>query len=85
MAVGFISRCIAPLRSADLLICNSNESFAKKHDFTKPNDARGLHLMNAAAKAVMKELPDIRIGYGVSDEFSFVFDPSCNLFQRRKE
>lgn len=25
--------------------------------------------MNAAAKAVMAELPDITIGYGISDEY----------------
>ena len=59
--------------------------------------------MNAAAVAVMKELTDINIAYGISDEFrfdifridkkfkrdaekgcSFVFDRSCNLFQRRE-
>ncbi len=28
--------------------------------------------MNAAAKAVMNELPDIVVGYGVSDEYRFV-------------
>ncbi len=27
--------------------------------------------MNAAAKAVMTELPDITIGYGVSDEYRY--------------
>jgi len=59
--------------------------------------------MNAAAVEVMKELPDLCIAYGVSDEFrygycqrfqkisysktqllsSFVFHPSCQLFERR--
>lgn len=39
--------------------------------------------MNAAAKAVMTELPDITIAYGVSDEYSFVFHRSCGLFDRR--
>lgn len=58
---------------------------AKKYGFQKPNDLRALNLMNAAAKAIMKEIPDIKIAYGVSDEFSFVFDRACNLFQRRKE
>lgn len=29
--------------------------------------------MNAAAKAVMMELPDIVIAYGISDEYRFVF------------
>ncbi len=27
--------------------------------------------MNAAAKAVMNELPDIFIGYGISDEYRY--------------
>lgn len=39
--------------------------------------------MNAAAKAVMTELPDIVIAYGISDEYSFVFHKSCALFERR--
>jgi len=39
--------------------------------------------MNAAAKAVMAELPDIVIAYGISDEYSFVFHKSCVLFERR--
>ncbi|CAI7633139.1 unnamed protein product [Penicillium viridicatum] len=51
--------------------------------FAKPNDRRALDLMNAAAVEVMKELPDLCIAYGVSDEFSFVFHPNCQLFERR--
>lgn len=39
--------------------------------------------MNAAARSVMSELPDITIAYGVSDEYSFVFHKSCTLFERR--
>lgn len=39
--------------------------------------------MNAAAKAVMTELPDITIAYGISDEYSFVFHKTCTLFERR--
>ncbi len=39
--------------------------------------------MNAAAKAVVTELPDITIAYGVSDEYSFVFHKTCSLFERR--
>jgi len=39
--------------------------------------------MNAAAKAVMTELPEIVIAYGISDEYSFVFHKSCALFERR--
>ena len=46
---------------------------SSKYDFVKPNDGRALGLMNAAAVAVLEELPDIRLAYGVSDEYrSFV-------------
>ncbi|CAF9920167.1 MAG: hypothetical protein GOMPHAMPRED_001997 [Gomphillus americanus] len=41
-----------------------------RYDFQKPNDARGLGLMNAAATAVMREIPDVCFGYGISDEYS---------------
>ena len=47
--------------------------FSKKYDFAKPNDKRALNLMNAAATAVMRELPDIGLAYGVSDEFRYVY------------
>lgn len=46
--------------------------FSDKYSFEKPNDRRALDLMNAAAKAVMMELPDIVIAYGISDEYRFV-------------
>ncbi|GJN79431.1 tRNA-His guanylyltransferase [Purpureocillium lilacinum] len=46
-----------------------------KYGFEKPNDRRALDLMNAAAKAVVTDLPEITIGYGISDEYS--------LFERR--
>lgn len=45
--------------------------FATKYGFKKPNDKRALDLMNAAAKSVITELPDITIAYGVSDEFRY--------------
>ncbi|EFW99460.1 trnahis guanylyltransferase [Grosmannia clavigera kw1407] len=54
-----------------------------KFGFEKPNDKRALDLMNAAAKAVMSDLPDISLAYGVSDEYSFVFHKACQLFERR--
>ncbi|KAF4442715.1 tRNA(His) guanylyltransferase [Fusarium austroafricanum] len=54
-----------------------------KYGFEKPNDRRALDLMNTAAKAVVTELPEITIAYGVSDEYSFVFHKSCTLFDRR--
>jgi tRNA(His) guanylyltransferase len=45
--------------------------FSDKYAFEKPNDRRALELMNAAAKAVMAELPDITIAYGISDEYRY--------------
>ncbi|QKX61872.1 uncharacterized protein TRUGW13939_09028 [Talaromyces rugulosus] len=54
-----------------------------KYGFEKPNDRRALDLMNAAAVVVMKDLPELSIAYGVSDEYSFAFHPSCQLFDRR--
>ncbi|KAL7943170.1 tRNAHis guanylyltransferase [Trichoderma barbatum] len=54
-----------------------------KYEFEKPNDKRALDLMNAAAKAVVTDMPEITIAYGVSDEYSFVLHKSCNLFERR--
>ncbi|KAK0751476.1 tRNA guanylyltransferase [Schizothecium vesticola] len=57
--------------------------FSAKHGFEKPNDRRALDLMNAAARGVVTELPDITIAYGVSDEYSFVFHKTCSLFERR--
>ncbi|RMZ67403.1 hypothetical protein GMOD_00001320 [Pyrenophora seminiperda CCB06] len=44
--------------------------FTAKYEFVKPNDKNGLDVMNAAAKAVMKELPDLVMAFGNSDEFS---------------
>jgi tRNA(His) guanylyltransferase len=58
--------------------------FSKKYEFEKPNDKRALDLMNASAAAVMNELPDIVLAYGVSDEFSFVLHKDCSLFERRE-
>ncbi|KAF1988548.1 tRNAHis guanylyltransferase [Aulographum hederae CBS 113979] len=54
-----------------------------KYAFEKPNDRSALDLMNAAAVSVMKEFPDVILGYGDSDEYSFIFHKSTSLFQRR--
>lgn len=43
--------------------------FTKDHEFHKPNDKRGLDLMSRCAENVMKNLGDIVISYGQSDEF----------------
>ena len=44
-----------------------------KYGWEKPNDRRALDLMNAAAKAVMTEISDIIVGYGVSDEYRYYY------------
>ncbi|CAL1281482.1 unnamed protein product [Larinioides sclopetarius] len=54
------------------------------HKFKKPNDERGLNLMNKAANTVLKEMHDIIFAYGQSDEFSFVFDRNTKLYNRRQ-
>ena len=57
--------------------------FSEDHKFEKPNDSHALGLMNQCAENVMHEFPDIVLGYGQSDEYSFVFKRSTNLFKRR--
>ena len=57
--------------------------FTAQHGFAKPNDERGLRLMNHAAVAVLEAVPDLVLAYGESDEFSFVFKKDTRLFQRR--
>jgi tRNA(His) 5'-end guanylyltransferase len=39
----------------------------------KPNDHRGLELMDHAAIDLMREFPDIILGFGQSDEFRYVY------------
>ncbi|KAI0421787.1 tRNA guanylyltransferase [Xylaria grammica] len=51
-----------------------------KYNFQKPNDRRAIDLMNAAAKAVVTELPDITIAYGVSDEYSKLITTIASTF-----
>lgn len=57
--------------------------FTTKHNFEKPNDFRGLNLMNRAAIKVMQEFKDISISYGESDEYSFIFRKDTEIFNRR--
>lgn len=57
--------------------------FCELHGFEKPNDLRALCLMDEAAKAVMGEFQDIRLAFGESDEYSFVFSKGCELYGRR--
>ncbi|GBG28065.1 tRNAHis guanylyltransferase [Hondaea fermentalgiana] len=58
--------------------------FTKAHDLVKPNDKRALDLMNRCGVAVMEEFGEIALGYGQSDEFSFVFRRDAVVFKRRK-
>lgn len=57
--------------------------FSEDHNFSKPNDLRALDLMNYAAYTVMKEFNDLIIGFGQSDEYSFVFKKDTSLYKRR--
>jgi len=57
--------------------------FSDLHNFVKPNDKRALDLMNHSAKKVFKEINDIVIAYGQSDEYSFVLKKSTTLYSRR--
>jgi tRNA(His) guanylyltransferase len=41
--------------------------------------------MNKAAKEVMLKFPEVIIGYGQSDEYSFVFKKNAKLFNRRED
>lgn len=49
----------------------NGDRFANKYSFEKPNDRKALDLMNEAAKAVMTELPELIIAYGISDEYRY--------------
>lgn len=58
--------------------------FTEAHSYEKPNDLRGLNLMNFAAACVMKEFNEISLSYGQSDEYSFVFHRAAELYNRRQ-
>ncbi|EMD31300.1 hypothetical protein CERSUDRAFT_109474 [Gelatoporia subvermispora B] len=55
-----------------------------EHDFVKPNDERALQLMDHAARDVMNEFKDIVLAFGESDEYSFLFRRSSNVYNRRQ-
>lgn len=59
--------------------------FCDSMQMVKPNDIRGIELMNKAALEVVKNFKDIVLAYGDSDEYSFVFKKKANLFNRRKD
>ncbi|CXI20299.1 tRNAHis guanylyltransferase, putative [Plasmodium berghei] len=61
------------------------KKFIKQHEYIKPNDLRGLNLMNECAINVLKNYDEIDLCYGHSDEFSFLFRKSTKLWNRRHD
>ncbi|EZA56804.1 hypothetical protein DMN91_000961 [Ooceraea biroi] len=57
--------------------------FCETHQFAKPNDVAALELMNRAAITVMEDFKEIILGFGQSDEYSFVFRKDTLLYKRR--
>lgn len=57
--------------------------FSQVHSFQKPNDSRALSLMDNSAKEVLNEFGDVRIAFGESDEYSFVFYKHTKIYGRR--
>ncbi|KAK8850597.1 hypothetical protein IAR55_004516 [Kwoniella newhampshirensis] len=58
--------------------------FSDTHSFEKPNDRRALDLMDMAAKSVMGEYKDVILGFGESDEYSFLVKRSSTMYSRRR-
>ncbi|KAJ3686920.1 hypothetical protein LUZ61_016084 [Rhynchospora tenuis] len=50
--------------------------FSSIHEFEKPNDSNAASLMNSCASSLREKFPAIVFAYGVSDEYSFVFEES---------
>lgn len=57
--------------------------FCDTHQFAKPNDVAALELMNRSAITVMEDFKEIILGFGQSDEYSFVFRKDTQLYKRR--
>ncbi|EJD06810.1 tRNAHis guanylyltransferase [Fomitiporia mediterranea MF3/22] len=77
-----------PLLPNTFIVCRVDghafHRFSDIHGFEKPNDVRGLRLMDTAAYAVMNEYKDIVLGFGESDEYSFLLRRSTQLYNRRE-
>ncbi len=76
------------LPSTYILIRLDGKGFTKfttLHAFEKPNDIRGIGLMNKAAIAVAQTFPEIWLAYGQSDEYSFVLRKNSTLYNRRSD
>ena len=59
--------------------------FTTAHNFEKPNDHRGISLMNKAALVVVNTFPEIWFAYGQSDEYSFILRKNSTLYNRRAD
>jgi tRNA(His) guanylyltransferase len=59
--------------------------FCESVQMVKPNDIRGINLMNRAAVEVINNMKEIVIAYGQSDEYSFVFKRRAKVFDRRED
>lgn len=59
--------------------------FTKRYDFCKPNDPLALHVMNLAGQSVLEGFSDVVLGYGDSDEYSFLLRRETCLFNRRAD
>lgn len=57
--------------------------FTKQHEFAKPNDLRGVELMNHCAKCLLCDFPDVLVAIGHSDEYSFILRKEAELWSRR--
>jgi len=59
--------------------------FTTLYKFEKPNDIRGIGLMNKAAQCVVQAFAEIWLAYGQSDEYSFVLRRNSTLYNRRSD
>jgi hypothetical protein len=67
-----------PSHESGSLATKSICRLSSRYKFEKPNHRPALELMNAAAKGVMEELPDLILAYGMSDEYRyFLVVPRC--------
>lgn len=71
---------VKALRSIHILV-----RFCEEHGFSKPNDIRGIKLMNIAALSVVNSFNEIFMAYGQSDEYSFAFKKDSKIYNRRSE
>ena len=59
--------------------------FCIEHNLKKPIDDRMVKLMTSCGISIMNNYFDIFLGFGESDEFSFIFKKNTNTFNRRQQ